>query len=216
MLLTVADTAEELEKLRLMLSKSHYFTYLATKDKLFSAAKRYKPSVILLETDVVDETLLSDMEKVREVLPNMLLLTVSNANTEALMPVFSYPKGVYSSTVLGQAVLCMPRHVCSSVPKENMILHGLHMDLAAGEEYLYGLPLHLTHNEAFLLRYLFEIYPKRATAAELGRLCFGVGVRARRSTVASRISRINAKAMSLPLRRPIITCKTNEGYTIEF
>ena len=216
MLLTVADTPEELEKLRLMFSKSHYFTYCATKDKMFSAAKRYKPNVILLETDEIDEGLVSEMERIREMLPRMLLLTVSNADTEALIPVFSYPKGVYSSTVLQQVVICEPLHRCSSLPRENMILHGLHMDLYAGEEYLYGLPLHLTHNEAFLLRYLFEIYPKRATAAELGRLCFGVGVRAGRSTVASRISRINAKAAALPLQKPIISCVTNEGYKLEF
>lgn len=216
MLLTVADTPEELEKLRLMFSKSHYFTYLSTKDKLYSAAKRYKPNVILLKTDEITDTLISDMEKVRKILPNMLLLTVSNADTEALTPVFSYPKGVYSSTVLQQVVICEPRHRCSSLPRENMILHGLHMDLYTGEEYLYGLPLHLTHNEAFLLRYLFEIYPKRATAAELGRLCFGVGVRAGRSTVASRISRINAKAAALPLHTPIITCVAKEGYKLEF
>ncbi|MBO5755620.1 MAG: hypothetical protein J6R89_06140 [Clostridia bacterium] len=216
MLLTVTDTAEELEKLRLMFSKSHYFTYCATKDKLYSAAKRYKPNVILLETDVVDDTLLSDMERVREILPDVFLLTVSNVDTEALVPVFAYPKGVYSSTVLRQVVICEPLHRCSSLPRESMILHGLHMDLNAGEEFLYGLPLGLTHNEAFLLRYLFEIYPRRATAAELGRLCFGVGVKAGRSTVASRISRINAKAMALPLHIPIISSRTNEGYQIEF
>lgn len=216
MLLTVTDTAEELEKLRLMFSKSHYFTYCATKDKILPAAKRYKPDVILLETEEIDDALVHEMEKVREILPNTYLLTVSSKDTEALMPLFSYPKGVYSSTVLQQIVICEPRHRCSSEPRENMILHGLHMDLHTGGEYLYGRHLGLTHNEAFLLRYLFEIYPRHATAAELGRLCFGVGVRACRSTVASRISRINAKAASLPPHRPIITCVTDKGYQIKF
>lgn len=216
MLLTVTDDAASLERLRLMFSKSHYFTYCATTDKIFAAAKRYKPNVILLETDDINEKLLSDMKMIHAMLPNTFLLTVSNADTSSLEPLFSYPKGVYSGTVLRQIVICMPRHACASDPRENMILHGLHMDLHTRKVSLYGMELPLTHNEAFLLRYLCEIYPKRATAAELGMLCFGVGVRAKRSSVASRISRINAKATAILPGRPIITCVTDKGYQIDF
>ena len=124
--------------------------------------------------------------------------------------------GVYSGTVLSQMVYSMPLCSCASDPRYDMILHGLHMDLKRRMVYIFGLPIPVTHNEAFLLRYLCEIHPRRATAAELGRLCFGYGVRAKRSTVASRISRINAKAASITMGRPIIKCVTDKGYQIDF
>lgn len=216
MLLTVADTAEEVEKLRVIFSKSHYFTYLTTTDKLLSAAKRYKPNVILIETDNITDSLRESVEKTRELLPYTYFITISSEDTSSLLPVLTYPKGVYSGTVLSQIVICMPRHPCSSDPRENMIVHGLHMDLHSRTVSLYGEPFSVTHNEACLLRYLCEIYPRRADAAELGRLCFGFGVKAKRSTVASRISRINAKAASFLNGRPIITCVTDKGYQIDF
>jgi DNA-binding response OmpR family regulator len=216
MLLTVADTAEELEKLRVIFSKSHYFTYCSTTDKLLSAAKRYKPHVILIETNNITDTLRENATKVRDLLPYTYFITISNEDTSSLLPVLTYPQGVYSGTVLSQIVICVPRHPCASDPRENMIVHGLHMDLRERTVSLYGLPLAVTHNEAFLLRYLCEIYPRRADATELAKLCFGFGVKAKRSTVASRISRINAKAAALLGGRSIITCITDKGYQIDF
>ncbi len=216
MLLTVADTAEELEKLRVIFSKSHYFTYCATIDKLYAAVKRYRPEVVLIETSRFDDALEREIMQVYDIPPCCYVILVTNADFPPDLPVLSHPMGVHSGTVLREIVLGRPRHPCASDPRENMIVHGLHMDLHSRTVSLYGLPLPVTHNEAFLLRYLCEIYPRRAKATELGRLCFGVGVRAKRSTVASRISRINAKAAAILDGRPIITCVTDKGYQIDF
>lgn len=216
MLLTVADDKEKLEKLRLIFSKSHYFTYCATIDKLYAAAKRYRPEVVLIETERFDEALKQEIMRVYDLPPCNYVILVTNADIPPDFPVIPHPMGVHSGTVLEQIVICRLRHPCASEPRENMIVHGLHMDLYHRQVSLYGLPMPVTHNEAYLLRYLCEIHPRRATAAELGRLCFGVGVKAKRSTVASRISRINAKAAAILDGRTIITCVTDKGYQIDF
>ncbi len=215
MLLTVSDNKPALEKLYRIFCKSHYFSYFATCDRLLAVAKRYKPQVILIETDTINDALITDIEKIRTLLPNVFLITLSNEDTSPLSPVFSFRKGAYSGTVLRSIASCMPLHPSASSPRENMIVHGLHMDLHSLKISLYGEVAPFSNGEAFFLRYLCEIYPRRAPVMDLGKHCFGPYNKAPRTTVASRISRINAKATAV-LGFPIITYIRNVGYQIDF
>ena len=95
------------------------------------------------------------------------------------------------------------------------IVHGLLMVPLEKRIYICGQKANFTPEEVFLLRYLTIIHPRRATTEELGALCFTYGKKTPRSTVASRISRINAKATQL-IFVPIIKHVPNKGYGIDF
>ena len=81
--------------------------------------------------------------------------------------------------------------------------------------YLAGQAASFTPEEVFLLRYLAKIHPRRASLAEIARLCFPYGKRPYRSSVASRVSRINKEARRL-IAVPILTYRRGEGYGIDF
>ena len=81
--------------------------------------------------------------------------------------------------------------------------------------FLCGQKAPFTPEEVFLLRYLAEIYPRCADVRELAALCFTYGKKTPRSTVASRISRINKKAERI-ISVPILAKKPGEGYGFDF
>ena len=56
MLLSVADTPEDLEHIRKMFTRHLCFTYLALKENMLALARKYEPKVILLRVKEMTET----------------------------------------------------------------------------------------------------------------------------------------------------------------
>lgn len=216
MLLVVTPTPEETEKLRRTFAKLHTFVYTATYNNFLRATETYKPTAILLKvTEDAMELLVKKMEKAREIIPTIALITISDTDVSALAPDLKYSLNVQNRTLQFQGNYFYPPSPKDSLFMGSYIISGLLMVPFDYKIFLCGHLFELTPEEVFLLRYLVIIHPRRASAEELGTVCFSYGKTAPRSTVASLISRINKKAARI-ISVPIITHRPNVGYGIEF
>lgn len=215
MLLAVAETPLEAEELRHTYAKLHCFVYVATHKNLLRAVEKYKPNVILLKVSAVTDLLVKKMQKIRKILPDIALITLSDGDVSALSPDLTYSSRVQKRTLQFQGLYFLEHIPQSSLFMGSYMILGLLMVPFDKKVFLCGHRVRFTPEEVFLLRYLAMIHPRRATAEELGSLCFTYGKKAPRSTVASRISRINKKAEQT-IFVPIITHLPDEGYGIDF
>ncbi len=215
MLLAVAPTREETEELRRTYAKQHCFVYCATHANMVRAAEAYRPNAILLKMPEVTELLLRKIERIRKVLPDVALITLSNEDVSAFKPDAHHPLRAQNRTLQFQAIYCLGSSPNEGAFKGSYIISGLLMVPFDKKVFLAGKRAHFSPEEVFLLRYLASIHPRRANADELGALCFAYGKKVPRSTVASCISRINREAERL-ISVPIIQNVRGEGYGIEF
>ena len=214
MLLAVAPTTEEIEKLRHTYATLHCFVYTATYKNMVRAAETYKPDVILLKVHEVTDLLLKKMQRIRKILPDIAVITLSNTDVSALAPDLKYSLKVQKKTLLFQGLYFNLPTPKDSYFMGSYIIEGLLMVPFGKKIFLGGQLVRFTPEESFLLRYLATIHPRRANADELGTVCFSYGKKAPRTTVASCISRINQKAENA-IFVPIISHR-EEGYGIEF
>ena len=215
MLLAIAPTVEEAEKLRHTYAKLHCFVYCATYKNMVRASETYKPDVILLLVHEVSDLLCRKVEKIREILPQIAVITLSRVDVTSLSPDLSYSLNVQKRVLQFQA-LYFRYPTPNDAPMQNsLIVSGLFMHPYTRKIFLCGQCAHFSSEEAFLLRYLALIHPRRADVEELGKFCFTYGKKTSRSTVAARISRINKEAKRV-IYVPILTYRHGEGYGIEF
>lgn len=214
MLLAVAPTPEETEKLRHTYATLHCFVYAATHRNMVRAAETYKPNVILLEVHEVTDLLVKKMQKIREILPDIALITLSDIDVSALAPDLTYSLRVQKRTLQFQGLYFNAPTPNDSAFMGSYIVEGLLMLPFDKRIFVGGQLVPFTPEESFLLRYLSMIHPRRASADELGTVCFSYGKKAPRSTVASCISRINKRAVNA-IFVPIINHR-KEGYGIDF
>lgn len=215
MLLIVAPTAEETEAWRHTFAKLHTFVYSATYHNFVTSAEKFSPNAILLVVHEVTDTLLSKLKRVRAFLPDCALITISKCDTAELSPDLSYSPHVQRFTLKFQAHYFAKKHAYESVLPGSRMISGLLLVPMDEYVFLYGRPAKFSAEEVFLLRCLAEHHPRRMTAEELGKYCFAYGKKTPRTTVASRISRINKEAKRI-ISVPIITHKNSEGYGIDF
>lgn len=216
MMLVVTPSCEKTEFLRREYAKLHCFVYCATYKNLLRSAEKYTPDVILLYvSSPVTDTLVQKVEQVRALLPDVALITLADTDVSRLAPDLTYSLHVQKLILQFQALYFAYPHAHASYAKGSIIIEGLLLLPTERMVFLYGHPMSFTPEEVFLLRYLAEIHPRRADADELGRHCFTYGKKTPRSTVASRISRINKRAEAY-ISVPIITHHRGEGYGFEF
>ena len=216
MLLAVAPTPEETEELRRTYAKLHCFVYAATYKNFVRATETYQPTVILLKiTEDVSDLLIKKIQKIREILPDIALITLADTDVSALAPDIRYSLNIQKRTLQFQGLYFFERSRKNSIFMGSYNINGLLMVPFDHMIFLCGHKLELTPEEIFLLRFLATIHPRRADAMELGTVCFSYGKTAPRSTVASYISRINKKAERI-IFLPIITHRSGEGYGIDF
>lgn len=213
MVLAVTPSNEETEALRRFYAKSQLFVYCATYRNFVNSAEKYTPNMIVLKVDAVTDTLKEKVKRVREALPHVSLITLSDSDTSALSPDFAYSTRIHAQTLFFQTVYFLEASPYASVFTGSRMINGLLLHPYDKAIFLYGQPFHATPEEAYLLRYLAEIHPRRADWQELGRHCFTYGKSTKRSTVASRISRINREARRC-ISLPLITFHAGEGYGI--
>ena len=215
MLLAVTPTVEETEKLRHTYAKLHCFVYCATYRNMVRASETYKPDVILLLVHEVTELLQKKIQKIREILPDIALITLSDIDVTSLAPDLCYSLRVQKRVLQFQA-LYFRYPTENDAPMQNaLIVSGLFMHPYTRKIFLCGQWAHFSAEEAFLLRYLALVHPRRVDVEELAKLCFTYGKKTSRSTVAARVSRINKEARRL-IYVPILTYRRGEGYGIEF
>ena len=216
MLMVVTPTAEETETLRKKYAKLHTFVYCATYKSFIPFAEKYQPTVVLVIVHEVTSALISKIARVREILPEVAVITLSNSDVSALSPDLEYSLQVHKQTLRFQAhYFEYESPYISTVEMGALIISGLLLAPFSARVLLYGRAVNYTPEEVFLLRYLAKKHPTRISTEELGRLCFGYGKKAPRSTVAARISRINRLAKQ-HIFTPIITYRHGEGYGIDF
>lgn len=216
MMLVVTPTDARTERLRREYAKLHCFVYCATYKNLLHSAEKYTPDVVLLEvTETVSDALVQKVRRLREILPDVALITLADTDVSSLAPDLTYSLRLHKQTLQFQALYFAYPHKHASYKKGSIIIEGLLLIPTEFMVLLYGHPIDFSPEEVFLLRYLAEIYPRRADADELGRYCFTYGRKTPRSTVASRISRINKRAEDY-IFTPIITHRRGEGYGFEF
>ena len=216
MMLVVTSCAERTELYRREYARLHCFVHCATYQNFIHSAEKYAPDVILLEVlDAVSEKLVQKMQRIREILPDIALIVISDVDTASLAPDLKYSLRVQAQTLQFQAMYFSPRSKYASLKPGSLIISGLFLVPSELLVFLCGQLAPFSPEEVFLLRYLAENHPRRIGVEELGRCCFTYGKRTSRSTVASRISRINAIAKKL-ISVPIITNRRGEGYGIDF
>lgn len=213
MVLAVAPNDEETEALRRLYAKSHLFVYCATYRNFVNSAEKYAPNMILLKVHEVTDSLVKKVRRIRELLPSVSLITLSDADTSALSPDVTCSARAHRKTLVFQAVYFLSASPYASVFSGSRMIGGLLLHPYERAIYLHGQAFYATPEEAFLLRYLAEIHPRRADWRELGRHCFTYGRATPRSSVASRISRINREAVRC-ISLPLITYRAGEGYGI--
>ena len=215
MILIVAPTNEETEALRRVFVKLGVFVYSTAYSGFIHSAEKYAPSLIVLKVNEVTDRLAQKVKEVRALLGDVTLLTLSDADVSLLLPDLSYSTRVHKRTLLYQALYFSANTATASAFVGSRIVSGLFLHPYEGEVYLCGQKPRFTPEEVYLLRYLAEIHPRRAAWTELARHCFPYGKRTSRSSVASRISRINKEARRL-IFVPILTDRRGEGYGIDF
>lgn len=215
MLLAVAPTANEAEQLRRKYAKLHCFVRCASYRNLVRSAEEYAPDVILLEVNEMTDLLVQKIQKIRQSLPDIALITLSDIDVSPLAPDLSYSHHVHNKTLLFQLLYFRHPSANDSILKGGLIVSGLLLSPLDRAVFLCGHKIDFTPEEVFLLRYLAEIHPRRADVEELGKCCFTYGKKTPRSSVVARISRINKKAKEL-IGVPVLTHRREEGYGIDF
>lgn len=215
MLLVVARDGREAETLRRDFAKLHLFAYFATYQNFLHSAEKYAPNAIVLKADEVTDALVEKVNCVKAMLPDVPLITLSDADVSSLSPDIRYGTRVHAKTLLYQAVYFSSPTPYASAFSGSIMISGLLLHPYDHAVYLAGQAAAFTPEEVFLLRYLAEIHPRRASLSEIARLCFPYGKRPSRSSVASRVSRINKEARRL-ISVPILTYRRGEGYGIDF
>ena len=217
MVLVITPTVEETEHLRRFFVKYHAFVYCATHQNMVRAAERYKPEALLLVFNKLTNTIVQKVAKIREILPDVALLTVCDADDDLtpIAPDITYKRTVPSKYLWYQSMYFNPITPHKSIFMGSYIVSGMFISQQDYAVFLHGQLASFTRDEVYLLHYLAAIHPRRATVTELGSCCFTYGRVAPRSTVAARISRINKVSEDL-INCPIVTCRRGEGYGIEF
>ena len=215
MLLVVARDGCEAESLRRTFAKLHLFAYFATYQNFLHSAEKYSPSAIVLSVDEVTDALVEKVKRMRSALSDVPLLTLSDADVSALSPDIRCSTRVHAKTLLYQAVYFSLPTPYASAFSGSIMISGLLLHPYDHAVYLAGQAAAFTPEEVFLLRYLAEIHPRRASLSEIAHLCFPYGKRPSRSSIASRVSRINREARRL-ISVPILTYRRGEGYGIDF
>lgn len=220
MLLTVAMSAREVERLKKIFVSMRYFTYAATFENMVECAQKYPISDLVIEAEAVTEHLSENVAKIQALYPDIHIFLLSDDKNHSMPVTIQLPFDITSDEVLFQ-ILYFGKPTPNSVEDfhENLLVKGMLFNTYVHEIRVYGWIVDFSASDAFLLRYLAEIYPRRATIDELATLCFGYKEKVSDSTVKSRISRINRRAINslAPLCRPIITYKKKEGgYQIDF
>ncbi len=220
MLLTVAENAKEVERLRKIFVAMRYFTYCATFDNMVEVAEKHPLTDLVIEAEAITARLEKSIAKIQALYPEIHLFLLSDDKNHSLTVTIQLPFHISSDEVLFQ-ILYYGKDTQNSVEgfHENLLVKGMLFNTYMHEIRVYGWIVDFSANDAFLLRYLAEIYPRRADIDELASLCFGYDKKVSESAVKSRISRINTRAtLSLPpLSRPVVTHKRKEGgYQIDF
>lgn len=215
MVLAIAPTTEETEKFRRTFAKLHCFVYCASYDNMVRVAEKYKPDGLIIQVPEMTDILKKKLKRIRTILPDIAVVVLSDTDVSELSPDLKYSMRTQKRTLQFQALYFIEQKSYKSYYWGSYIISGLFLSPFHHLVYLAGQLAHFTPEEVFLLRYLAEIYPRRASVGELGALCFTYGKKTPRATVASRISRINKKAESL-IFEPILTFKPEEGYGIDF
>ena len=220
MLLSVAKTANEVEHVRKCFVSLGYFTYCATFEEMVKTAEKFPLTDLVIVTRTVEESLKDRVESICALYPNINLFLLSDDYDHGLTVRRQMPYDMDAYEVLFQILYySKPSPNSTEEFHENLLVKGMLFNSYRGCIHLYGWLVPFHQSEVFLLRYLGEIYPRRADNDELAELCFGYGKKATSNAVKSRISRINKHAIELvpALHRPIVTYKKNEGgYQIDF
>ena len=220
MLLTVGETENDVCALRKEFVSLGYFTYSATVDEAASLARKYPLTDLVIRAHSITGEIVATVDAIRSLYPSIHLFLLSDDKDHALDPRRQMPYDMDAYEVLFQ-ILYYGEPSPNSVEdfRENLLIGGMLFNTYKAEVLIYGWRVPFPKSDVFLLRYLGEIYPRRATREELAELCFDYGKRASLAAVKTRISRLNARATELfpPLSRPVITYKKDEGgYQIDF
>jgi len=218
MLLTVADSAEEVEYMRRRMAKLHYFTYCATTDKLIDAVTEYHPHVLALKPSHITEKLKADISVLHEKFPALAILLLSDEKDHGIAVTKQSPANTpFHHLVFDAMYYAPPSPNATPLFSNNLIVHGLLFNIYRKEIRIFSWRIRtLSDNEVYLLRYLAEHFPRRIPAQELAKECFGFGKTVSEKTVSSRIASINKKTSAIVKNRPIVTCIRGEGYQIDF
>ena len=218
MVLAIAPTTAEAEKLRRTFAKMHSFAFCATYDNMVRAADKYDPNGLLVFVPEISDVLVKKLKRICESHPDIGIVLFSDLPKESLAVLphnACFPLHSREKTLQYQALYFSFPSPQSSAFHSSYIISGLLMVPLDRKVFLCGEKVAFSPEEVFLLRYLAEIHPRRASVQELGAVCFTYGKKTPRSTVAARISRINNKAKHI-ISTPILTYKQSEGYGIDF
>ena len=218
MVLIVTPSVAETEELRRKLAKLHCFVYCAMYSNMVRVAEKYLPTAVMIKVSEKSDLLDKKMKRIRSFLPDIAVITISDSSDaiSELRPDLKLSPLVHDKTLQYQALYFTPQLPQSAAFWGSYIISGLLLNPTDDcKVFLGGTRVHFSPEEVFLLRYLAEIHPRRAEISELAALCFTYGKKTPRSTVASRISRINKKAKDI-ISVPIIQKNADEGYGFDF
>lgn len=219
MLLTMTDTPLRAELMRKIFVKLQIFSYLSLPETLTEDVHTYDPKLIIIHTSNFTDELTDAIAALQDEYPDMrwILMTNCEPNDIPCRLVFQITlrQNARMNTILFFYLKLMPMVPNTALVPGKVIAKGLYLNPYFRTVMIYGYKMHFSPTEIYIMRYLVEIFPRRATAEEIGKHCFAFRYNPPRSTVAAQISGINKHAGAF-LHRKLITCVTKEGYTIDF
>ncbi len=218
MLLTVADTPQEVEKTRKAFTNYYYFTYCATKEDMLSTAMKYSPSTVLLRIKAFTEPLKNDLKKLYENFPDIQLVIVCDDTDHGISCAKQVPYRTKFFHILYHVLYYSPR-IPASIKKlkENLIVCGFFFNTYFSQIRLYGFSCPaLTKNDGTLLRFLAEHHPHPVSAEKIAECFFGYGKRVTLNAVSARISRLNKHCIQWCNTHDVVKHIRGQGYKIDF
>ena len=217
MLLSVADTPEDLEHIRKMFTHHLCFTYLALKENMLALARKYEPKVILLRVKEMTETLVRDAKRLYEEYPDLKFVIASDDTSHTLPCAIQVKYHTCALHLVFHTCYYKPPSAASGKMKENHRIDGLYFNTYFSEIRIFGFASHrLTDNDGTLLRFLAEHYPAHVSAEKIAECCFGYGKTVTIDAVKKRIRRINQHAKAWFNDHDIIKHFDGESFQIDF
>ncbi len=217
MLLTVADTPEEVEKTRKSFVKFYYFTYCAVKEDMLSQAIKYEPTTVLLRIKAFTEPLKADLKKLYEIFPKIQLVIVSDDCEHGIPCAIQVKASTRFFHILFHVLYYTPPLPASIKLKENLCVCGFFFNTYFVQIRLFGFACpKLTLNDGTLLRFLAEHHPNPVSAEKIAECCFGYGKTVTLNAVSARISRLNKHCIQWCNYHNVVKFFPGKGYKIDF
>lgn len=219
MILVINRNPEIVREARSIFFKMGFNSYGASFDTAEDCILHRRVDVIVVIDADAHDPVLTFCRNIRIKYPKIALIVTYSEGCDKLVSDLWYdcdavmPGDSYSTDLIRAAMDSISRK--SGYDYGNLVLHGIRLPLESPDAFLWeDIRIDLTPIERLIVRYLMLIYPIHATNDEIFECCFNPSIDSTPENVASHISDINSKSVSL-IDSKIISFVPPHGYILE-